>query len=149
MNDGWPGSGSEPCLRGELVKGILASLCISVIVVGCLTGCSGGGEWPPPTLPTIPAYPNSQQAHVAAESGSYKSAERTTFRSNDKPATVLTFYRDALLKEEWEKGKEGLGKGDTYILMVGCQLSILDIVAKPDNSGQTVVNLELTSQYCD
>ena len=130
------------------MKKTLIIICLGLVLTSMLSGCSTHSTTPP-LLPSIPQYPSAEKVQIEdTTSTRFKAVERTSFTTKDTPTDVFAFYTNALLKEGWKLGTEAPGATIMFSSIEGCQLTILTISARAGIEG-TVVQAELSSQYCD
>lgn len=125
---------------------------ICAIVVYGLLGCNG--PRPQPTAQSIPIYPNATQLNMRTiptnELNVLNSqVTETSFQTTDSPATVLTFYKDALLKEGWQIS-DHLPAPTTLALAYvdSCPWYTLNITLTTTSAGQTQASVVFFIRGC-
>src|SRR5438874_1431925 len=115
------------------MKVSIPHLMVSATLLGVLAACSQTKPHvePPPSVQNPPLYPNAQQVQVTP-TVFYKDipAKLVTFRTDDKPDTVLAFYRDALRKEGWTLSDDEAGDSLRFFGPRGCPEYTYYVIAK-------------------
>lgn len=74
----------------------------------------------------------------------------TKFTTNDKPETVLYFYRDTMLKDGWFIRDDLSTADELYMGWVSNDANVaaytLAVFTKPANAGQTSVEVHLVTE---
>ena len=134
--------------QGNSMKLFAVMLFLCSVLVGLLVACRPASDSPAP-LPDVPDYPDAQLVDTEpVQTTGGKSAQSWSFLTSDHPDNVLSFYHNVLTEQGWEFQKEAEIKGNRFLLIQGCQLSILDIVTERNRTGRTIVSLDLTSSFC-
>ncbi len=120
---------------------------ILIVGLSMLTACS---PQPTPTTQNPPSYPGAYLVNVQSLIGGMDPVQVTTFVTNDKPEAIFEFYTNALLKDNWQL-RDHLSKPserhfDWVISGPSSTAYAMTIYAKPNQSGQTNVEIQLRTQ---
>lgn len=67
-------------------------------------------------------------------------------QTNDTPAEVLEFYKSRLVSDGWRF--DTITDGLHFYWVEGCPVYGLDVITTQSTDGVTVIELELTKEFC-
>ena len=120
----------------------LFSICLAL---GCTMHPNGT---PPASTQNPPVYPSARIVQVTTTKGIKGiPGKRVELETSGAPEAVLAFYTDTLQKDGWLS--ERTGDGIHFSWLDGCPVYGFDVVVKVSDSKVTVIETELTKEYCE
>lgn len=132
--------------------GTMRLVLFNVMLIASLSTLTACSPQPPTTTQNPPSYPSAYQVKVQSLTGGMDHEQVTTFVTNDKPEAIFEFYTNALLKDDWQLRDHLSTPSERHFGWVtpgppNSTAYAATIYARPNQSGQTNVEIRLRTQY--
>ena len=130
------------------MKAAAVLVCATIFVLAALAGCTSNRRYepvpPPPSVQNPPLYIGALDVFTRTDPG-----KLTTYYTvvADQEA-ILSFYRDALLKEQWELKDAKSANGIYASWSDGCAIYRFWAEVTPKDQQQTYVRLDQDKLMC-
>jgi hypothetical protein len=132
------------------VKTTTLNVIVCAVILFALLGCaSQASQTPPPSTQKPLMYPNAQQIRVSSiKDGMPVPASIVDFQTSDSTEQVLQFYKDELLREQWDVGyRDTPNELDAY-WRDGCPKYHFRVVVQRKGNEPADVMLKLITELC-